>query len=197
MFPLTNCLAQYKTRVLNVLPYVAAKITIFGLLSVLNATPSSISQPSKETNLVVITEKIGVKAIQQPTPAKPVPVRRVQPIIKPKPIPKPIVKPTNPTDIKGIIIAAANKYGLSSQRMLAIAKCESTYNPNVVNPNHVYVHGVDYGTPKGLYQFLDSTWVRMSAQAGYAGYSVFNAYANANVTAWAWSHGHSGEWECQ
>lgn len=99
-------------------------------------------------------------------------------------------------NVQDIIIAAANKHGVSSSHMLNIARCESTFDPRAENPKHVYVRGKDYGTAKGLFQFIDNTWSRMSKQAGYNGASVWDATANANVTAWAFAHGHQGEWEC-
>lgn len=100
-------------------------------------------------------------------------------------------------DVKAIIKAAANKYGVSESYMLAMAHCESTTTPTKVNPQPVIVRGVNHGHAAGLYQFIPSTWARMSSQAGFGGADVFNAYANANTFAWAISTGHAGEWECK
>lgn len=94
--------------------------------------------------------------------------------------------------IESIVRAAAAKYGLSADYMVHIAKCESTLNPNSVNYNY-YAGG---GHPSGLFQFIPSTWERMSNQAGYGGASVFDAVANANVAAWAFANGRASEWEC-
>ena len=99
--------------------------------------------------------------------------------------------------VQDIITAAGQKYGVDTSYMLAMAMCESTLNPNAVNKTHVIVSGKDYGAAKGLYQFIDSTWLRMSAQAGYSGASVFDATANANVFAWAIANGRAGEWQCK
>lgn len=95
-------------------------------------------------------------------------------------------------DIRGIITAAANKYGLSPSYMIRVATCESSLDPNKVN--HSYYAGG--GNPSGLYQFIPSTWVHYSHKAGYGGASVFNPVAAANVASYAFAHGHSGEWAC-
>lgn len=95
-------------------------------------------------------------------------------------------------DVRSIIIQAADKYGLDPNYMIRVATCESTLNPNAVNYNYT----AGGGHPSGLYQYIPSTWTRMSQQAGYAGSSVFDPVANANVAAWAFSTGHAGEWSC-
>lgn len=94
--------------------------------------------------------------------------------------------------IQTIIVDAANKYGTDPVHMLNIAKCESTFNPNAGATVPVW----NGEKAQGLFQFIPSTWARMSAQAGYTGASVFDPVANANVAAWAFANGHSGEWEC-
>jgi myosin heavy subunit len=100
--------------------------------------------------------------------------------------------------IQDIIIAAANKYGASSDRLLRVAKCESTFNPLARNPKPIIdKYGVNHGYPEGLFQYIPATWTRLSAQAGYAGAVVTDAVANANVTAWSFVNGRSSEWECK
>lgn len=97
--------------------------------------------------------------------------------------------------IQDIIVAAANKHGLSASYMLQVAKCESTFNPNAVNTGY-YAGG---GHPTGLYQFLPETWNRISSRSPYGTQpwsQVTNGYINAHVTAWAFANGYSGEWEC-
>lgn len=100
------------------------------------------------------------------------------------------------TSIEQMIIDAANKYGVDPNFMLRIAMCESTMGKNLRNPQPVVVNGVNYGHAEGIYQFIPSTWQRMSAQAGFGGESVYNHYANINTAAWAFSTGHRAEWEC-
>lgn len=99
--------------------------------------------------------------------------------------------------IPDIIRAAGAKYGVSYKYMYDMAMCESSLNPSERNDTPVLVKGKNYGHAQGLYQFIPSTWERMSAQAGYGGASVFDAVSNANVFAWAISTGHAGEWECK
>lgn len=99
--------------------------------------------------------------------------------------------------VTDIIRSASAKYGVSYQYMYDMALCESTLNPNARNPQPVIVRGVNYGHAQGLYQFIPSTWTRMSTQAGYSGASVTDAVANASTFAWAIKNGHAGEWECK
>lgn len=98
--------------------------------------------------------------------------------------------------VQAIIIEAANRYGVSVDRALRIAKCESTYRPNEVNYNYwEEVGGIKY-YPSGLFQHLTNYWPTRAAKYGYAGASVFDAVANANVTMGMWRDGSQGLWEC-
>lgn len=99
-------------------------------------------------------------------------------------------------DIQSIILQAASKYGIDPNFMLRIAQCESTMGKNLRNPQPVIVNGVNYGHAEGVFQFIPSTWARMSSQAGYGGRSVYDIEANINTAAWAFSTGHRSEWEC-
>lgn len=87
---------------------------------------------------------------------------------------------------------AARTYGLDEDHFVSIARCESTLNPSAVN--HGYYEN---GHPSGLFQHLSGYWPARAAKYGYQGASVFDAAANANVTAAMWSEGQSGLWECQ
>ena len=110
---------------------------------------------------------------------------------------EPVVQaPVATGDVEQIIIDAANKYGVDSGFMLRIAMCESTMGKNLRNPTPVIINGVNYGHAEGVYQFIPSTWQRMSQQAGFGGKSVYDTYANINTAAWAFSTGHRAEWEC-
>lgn len=107
-------------------------------------------------------------------------------------------------NVEQIIIAAANKYGVSSSHALRIAKCESTYNPSSVNYKYWEdSKGVAMGSsgaryyPSGLFQHLTNYWPARAAKYGYAGASVFDAKANANVTMAMWRDGNQGLWECR
>lgn len=100
--------------------------------------------------------------------------------------------PTQATgDIEAIVRAAANKYGISEDYFVSVARCESTLNPTAVNHNY-YAGG---GNPSGLFQYLPETWSRISSRAGVSG-DVFDATINAEVTGWAFANGYSNEWAC-
>ncbi len=85
--------------------------------------------------------------------------------------------------ITDIIVAAANRYGQSPDAMLAVARCESTLDPNAYNAS---------SGASGLFQFLPSTW----RTTPYASHDIFDAWASANAAAWMWSVGRRGEWVC-
>jgi len=108
-----------------------------------------------------------------------------------KSVPKPAPVP-NSSSIASIITVAANRYGIDPARALRIAQCESNFNPQSVNYNYN-----ENGYPSGLYQHLSGYWPARAAKYGYAGASVFDAEANANVTMGMWRDGSAGLWECQ
>jgi hypothetical protein len=58
---------------------------------------------------------------------------------------------------------------------LCVAEAESNFDPLAENPST---------GAAGVFQFLPSTWVNLSALAGRGGASVFDARANVAVTAW-------------
>jgi hypothetical protein len=86
-------------------------------------------------------------------------------------------------EIQQLIRAAAAKYGVDGNLMLAIAKCESGFNPNAKNRN---------SSASGLFQFINSTW--RGTPQGRAGISVFDAHANADAAAWKISQGGLSAW---
>ncbi|GBD84941.1 transglycosylase SLT domain protein [bacterium BMS3Abin02] len=71
---------------------------------------------------------------------------------------------------------------------LAIAKCESTLDPNAVN---------DSTKASGLFQQLPRYWAERAVAAGWGRADIFDPYANTAVAAWlkyyagGWSH-----WTC-
>lgn len=74
-------------------------------------------------------------------------------------------------------------------KAVRIAWCESTFNPNSVNPT---------SGASGLFQHLPEFWAERSAAAGFAGADIFDPDANVAVAAWlvyeapgGWSH-----WTC-
>jgi hypothetical protein len=75
-------------------------------------------------------------------------------------------------------------------RAIRIAWCESSFNPQSVNP----VTG-----DSGLFQHESTTWAAYSVSAGYPGADILDPEANVAVAAWmlyelpgGWSH-----WQCQ
>lgn len=82
------------------------------------------------------------------------------------------------------------------EEALRVMKCESSGNPDAVNPS---------SGASGLFQFLDTTWAWVAPQAGMAGRSRFDPEANVASAAWlvdytirtehprgTWAH-----WTCQ
>ncbi|MFN2519752.1 MAG: G5 domain-containing protein [Candidatus Limnocylindria bacterium] len=96
--------------------------------------------------------------------------------------------PAAPGDIRGIIIAAAARWGANADQLLRVAYCESGYNPNAYNG----ILGAS-----GLFQIIPGTWAANSVRAGYGGASVFDPVANANVAAYMFSVGQAGQWVCK
>ncbi len=75
-------------------------------------------------------------------------------------------------------------------RAIRIAWCESSFNPENVNP----VTGAS-----GLFQHASDTWAARSTAAGFPGADILDPEANVAVAAWmlyelpgGWSH-----WQCQ
>lgn len=95
-------------------------------------------------------------------------------------------------DIESIVRHAAIKYGIDPDYFVHIAMCESGLHPNAVNYGYN-----ENGYPSGLFQHLSGYWPARAAKYGYAGASVFDATANANVTAQMFRDGLQGMWECK
>ncbi len=123
------------------------------------------------------------------SPARPAPVTKV-PVkhapVKHAPVTKAPAKvaPSVPAgSVQSEIVAVFGPY---SGAALAVARCESGYNPSAKNSS---------SSASGVFQFLHSTWLTTS----YAGYSPFNAWANIHAAYQVFSRdGHSWrEWQCQ
>lgn len=69
-------------------------------------------------------------------------------------------------NVRDIIVAAANQYGIPVEYALATAQRESGFNPKAKNPN---------SSASGLFQFIDGTW------KDYGRGDVFDPYANADA----------------
>ena len=109
-----------------------------------------------------------------------------------KPKAQPVAK-VSTSKVEEIIRTAARKHGVSEDYLVRIAKCESGLNPNAVNRNY-YAGG---GNPTGVFQYLPETWNRIGGRSPYGVGNIYNAQDQANVTAWAFANGYSGEWACR
>jgi soluble lytic murein transglycosylase-like protein len=81
---------------------------------------------------------------------------------------------------------AAAEYGVSRRCLWNLAYRESRYLPWVDNSQG--------SGARGLMQFKDGTYRFMSAQAGYAGTSPYDAWSAAHVAAWAIRNGYLSHW---
>ena len=88
----------------------------------------------------------------------------------------------DPTVTEAIGLAAAT-YGHGDE-LWRKARCESGLNRFARNPA---------SAASGLFQFLPSTW----NSTPYAGFSVFDPFANSLAAGWMHAHGRGGEWQCR
>jgi hypothetical protein len=94
--------------------------------------------------------------------------------------------PTPPTgSVQDIIVRAFTPYGAGAvQWGLRVARCESGYNPNAINPAGPYY---------GLFQFLKSTF----RATPFGGQNILDPVANASAAAWKYGNGGAGAWGCK
>lgn len=161
----------------------AALLIACGLsLTFANDSPLKKS-PTDSIDIVSVHKAPEKKAeVSLPEPAK---IEEVTP-------PAPAIEASSDDDIENIVRQAARNHGIDEDNFVRIAKCESTLNPNSVNYNYY-----DNGNPSGLFQHLAGYWPARAARHGYPGASVFDATANANVTAAMFAAGQSYLWECK
>jgi resuscitation-promoting factor RpfB len=95
--------------------------------------------------------------------------------------------PPASTEIESIIRDAAAAQGADPEQLLRVTYCESRFNPGAYNASGA----------SGLFQFLPSTWAVNSVRAGFAGASVFDPVASANVAAWMFVRGQAGQRVCK
>jgi len=89
--------------------------------------------------------------------------------------------------VRGMVIALFSRIAGPGQvgMALCVANRESSFNPYARNP---------YSSAAGVFQWVSSSWASYSRRYGYAGASVFNAYANIAVAAHAVRDGGWGPW---
>lgn len=72
--------------------------------------------------------------------------------------------------------------------------CESSLRADATNYNYSE-NGRDF--PAGLFQHLQNYWPARATKYGWQGASVFNAQANAEVTAQMFRDGMAYLWQCK
>jgi hypothetical protein len=103
------------------------------------------------------------------------------------------IKPAEDTlTIPQIIETAALEFGQNVSQMRAVAYCETTFRPEVIDGT---VRG-DSGLAVGLFQFHPDTWSEESRFLGYALDLRADPVASARVAAFMWSKGLQRRWSC-
>jgi hypothetical protein len=102
--------------------------------------------------------------------------------VKSAPSDRPTVSPDKES-VRAIIVAAAEKYQVSSDLLLRIAMCESGLNPTSKNRS---------SAASGLFQFMPGTY--RNSPSGAAGLSIWDAQANAEAAAFKIANGALRAW---
>jgi hypothetical protein len=144
-------------------------------------------------------EKQEVKIPVQAPVASKAPLPKIEETLPKPSIAKPVeasVQTAQPVSsgnsIEEIVRQAARSHGIDENYFVKIAKCESTLNPSSVNKSYY-----ENGHPSGLFQHISGYWPKRAAMYGYPGASVFDATANANVTAAMFADDLQYLWECK
>jgi resuscitation-promoting factor RpfB len=95
--------------------------------------------------------------------------------------------PPGTSEIEQIIRDAAAAQGADADQLVRVAYCESRFNPGAYNASGA----------SGLFQFMPATWAANSVRAGFGGASVWDPVASANVAAYMFRLGQSGQWVCK
>jgi hypothetical protein len=83
------------------------------------------------------------------------------------------------------INAAARRYLINGTALMCLMLRESGGSADAGYPDGMY---------KGLFQYEEGFWGDISAKAGYAGASIYDATAQIYTTAYALTHGYTGRW---
>lgn len=97
----------------------------------------------------------------------------------------PVVAPAD-LPVKDLIVKYAREYGVDLEMSLAIAKCESGFNPVIFGDN-----GLAYGT----YQFHFSTFVAFAKEMGEK-MEYDSIVDNIKLANWAFANGKLRHWSC-
>lgn len=95
--------------------------------------------------------------------------------------------PVSGSGYQATVYAAAATYGVSGDWLWAVHGCETgyTYRHDLWGPNGEY----------GPFQYHGSTFATFAAMSGIGG-SIYDPWAQAYVTAWAFANGYSNHWVC-
>lgn len=148
---------------------------------------SMVIKPTKApiaTSGAVTEFKVAVEPTIKTADPSPSPV-----VVKPVITPVPTVQPAAlaPHELDALFQKYGSEYGVSWEKLKAIAKCESGFNAAVVSKNGLY---------GGLFQYVASTWVGTRKQMGLDPNPDlrFNAEEAIRTTAYKISVGGTGPW---
>lgn len=92
-----------------------------------------------------------------------------------------------PTTIEGLIVSSALRHGVSVEKMLRVARCESNLNTKAVG---------DGGRAYGVYQYHSPTFQSFSNLYGVT-YDYHSPTDQIDLTGWAFSQGLDTHWTCK
>jgi soluble lytic murein transglycosylase-like protein len=90
-------------------------------------------------------------------------------------------------DVPALIVDAAIRWGLSPERMLRVAWCESRWDPDARGT----------GGHQGVFQFAPRTWAWASTNVGLEGASPFDPEANVEAASWLMATQGPSHWGCR
>jgi hypothetical protein len=113
-----------------------------------------------------------------------------EPVVELKQNPSPPSRPVviiAPEELDHLFESYGSQYGVDSNTLKIIARCESTFNPNAVSPSGLY---------GGLFQFSPATWISTRRSMGLEENPDlrFNAEEAIRTTAYKISQGGIGAW---
>lgn len=97
------------------------------------------------------------------------------------------VKKNTPTTVEGLIVSSALRHGVSAEKMLRVARCESNFNTKAIG---------DGGRAYGVYQYHSPTFNSFSNLYGVT-YDYRSPTDQIDLTGWAFSQGLDTHWTCK
>lgn len=89
--------------------------------------------------------------------------------------------------VKDAIAHYTTRFGVDTEVMTKVIKCESGFNPHVPG---------DHGAAYGLAQFHKGTFYGFAKEMGVRDYDYYNPLNQLEVMAWAFANGHQSHWTC-